>query len=345
MTHPMFAFYVACLLLGTLDLLTTQELSSSLQFHSVDIGRDVTLECLYEDNVAVMLYWYRQTLGQKPQWLSKFYKHEQSGTFNDEFEDNPRFKLETGHGKNHLKILNVQTSDSAIYYCISAFSYSYTFLEGYVIDVKGSGLNIRTSVHQLSNETVEPGVSLSLNCTIHTEPGTCDEEYSVHWFKSSEESFPTMIYTHGGRNDEYCESNLTIQSHTCRYNLPIKSLNRSHDGTYYCAVSLCGHILFGNGTRVDVNDEVGSRVLLYVLSGALAFTTILLLFLAYMACTLHKRKNCKCTGRSSAASTQNTGHQDADSLHYAALRETRVARPRSQRDNTMTECAYSAVRK
>ncbi|XP_047194952.1 uncharacterized protein LOC118102476 [Hippoglossus stenolepis] len=32
--------------------------------------------------------------------------------------------------------------------------------------------------------------------------------------------------------------------------------NRSHAGTYYCAVAACGHIVFGDGTKLEFDDEV-----------------------------------------------------------------------------------------
>uniref|UniRef100_A0A3B4X215 Ig-like domain-containing protein n=1 Tax=Seriola lalandi dorsalis TaxID=1841481 RepID=A0A3B4X215_SERLL len=66
---------------------------------------------------AKMLYWYKQTLGQRPRRISSFYKHDKSGTFTDEFKNNQRFSLETNNGKNHLTISGLHISDSATYYC------------------------------------------------------------------------------------------------------------------------------------------------------------------------------------------------------------------------------------
>ncbi|KAF3836868.1 hypothetical protein F7725_004332 [Dissostichus mawsoni] len=43
--------------------------------------------------------------------------------------------------------------------------------------------------------------------------------------------------------------------HTCVYNLPMENLNPSHAGTYFCAVASCGHILFGNGTKLDFEGK------------------------------------------------------------------------------------------
>ncbi|XP_029310792.1 uncharacterized protein LOC115023719 [Cottoperca gobio] len=339
MTSPMFAVYWACLLLGRIADTTALELSSSLRFASLNVGEDVTLECSFKDSSVVMFYWYKQSLGQKPQLVSNLYKHGKNAILNDEFKNDSRFDVETTNGKNYLKISDLQISDSATYYCIIGYSYVYEFAEGIMIHVKGSGLNIPALVHQSAAETIQTGVTL--NCTVHT--GSCDGEHSVYWFKNSEESHPGLIYTHGGRNDQ-CERKPNEQTHTCFYNLPMKSLNRSHAGTYYCAVASCGHILFGNGIKLDFHDE-HSLVLVNFLSGALAFTTILVVVLTYTAFTMYKTKSCKCSDsqeRSTASATNAEGCQDADNLHYAALRENNNRSTR-QRDSTC-ECVYSGVR-
>ncbi|XP_059211133.1 immunoglobulin kappa light chain-like [Centropristis striata] len=345
MTPTMIALYLSCLLLGGMADMTALKPSSSLRFISLSVGDNVTLECIYDDKIAVMLYWYKQTPGQKPQLLSQFYKHDKNATLHGEFENNPRFEVETSICKNHLKISNVQILDSGTYYCISGFSYKYTFMEGTIIYVKGSGLNVPALVHQSASETVQPGGSVTLNCTVHT--GTCDGEHSVYWFKNSKDSHPGLIYTHGGRNDQ-CERKSNTQTKTCVYNLPMESLNLSNKGTYYCAVVSCGHILFGNGTKLDFKDEEEYLVLVNFLSGALAFTTVLVVFLACATFAMYKTNICQCTGsetRSPAASDPNgEGYQDADNLHYAALREHRAIRSTRQRDDTWSECVYSGVR-
>ncbi|XP_051284737.1 uncharacterized protein LOC127379323 isoform X2 [Dicentrarchus labrax] len=345
MTPPMFALFVTCLLLGTMADMIAPKLSSSLHFRSVSVGENVTLECFYKDGMAVKFYWYKQTPGQKPQLMSKFYKHDKNGTLNSEFKNDPRLELETTTGKNHLKISDVQISDSATYYCISGFSYVYEFIDGAIVSVKGSGLKIPASVHQSASETIQPGGSVTLNCTVHT--GTCDGEHSVYWFKTSEESHPGLIYTHGGSNDQ-CEREPDTQTHTCVYNLPMQSLNLSHAGTYYCAVASCGHILFGDGTKLDFEDEETSPdSLVYFLSGALAFTTLLVVLLTVSVYKMNWRSSCLCREPqrvSASATTNGEGNQDADNLHYAALSVNHPNRPRRQRNHTKDECVYSGVR-
>ncbi|XP_074480078.1 uncharacterized protein LOC141760882 isoform X2 [Sebastes fasciatus] len=345
MTPPMFALYLSCLLLRTMADTTAPKPSSPLRLVSVSIGENVTLECFYEDTVAVMFYWYKQAFGQKPQLVSKIYKHDKDATLTGEFKNDRRFEVEASTGKNHLKILYVQLSDSANYYCAISHSYKFEFMEGFLVSVQGSGLNVPALVQQSASETVQPGGSVTLNCTVHT--GTCDGEHSVYWYRNSEESRPGLIYTHGGRNDQ-CEKKPNTQTHTCVYNLPVDSLNQSHAGTYYCAVASCGHILFGDGTKLDFKDEEDSLVLVYFLSGALAFTTILVVFLACKTYTMYKTNSCQCTesqARSPAASAPNAeGCQDADSLHYAAIRVNRATRSTRQRDDTWSECVYSGIK-
>ncbi|XP_013129969.2 uncharacterized protein LOC100690577 [Oreochromis niloticus] len=336
-------FALICLFFWKIDRVTNLQLSSNVRqesgFISANVGDNVTLRCFYEGDVAAMFYWYKQTLGQKPKLISSFYKHDINGTFNGEFKNNPRFSLDSKNGKNHLTISNIQMSDSATYYCISCYAYKFEFAEGTSIHVKGSGLNLQTSVHQLSSATVEPGASLTLNCTVHT--GTCDEEHSVYWFKSSEKSHPGLIYTDGGGNNR-CERKTNTQTNMCVYSLPIKSLNLSDKGMYYCAVASCGHILFGNGTKLDLEDEVTfPDFLVNVLSGALAFTITLSLLMGFLLFKMNKESQARC----SDASTANAeGYRDADNLHYAAVQTQKFNRQRRQMNDTMNQCVYSSVR-
>ncbi|XP_051284757.1 uncharacterized protein LOC127379333 isoform X2 [Dicentrarchus labrax] len=347
MASSVFAFCLTCLFLGKIAQTTALTFSSSgyeeIGFVSASVGDNVSLHCFYEGDIAARLYWYKQPLGQKPRLISTFYMYDKNGTFYGEFENNPRFILDTENGKNYLTITDLHLSDSATYYCISCFLYTLDISESIIVSVEGSGLNIPASVHQSASESIQPGGSVTLNCTVHT--GTCDGEHSVYWFKTSEESHPGLIYTHGGRNDQ-CERKPNTQTHTCVYNLPMQSLNLSHAGTYYCAVASCGHILFGDGTKLDIEDEAD---LLYFWRGASAFTTILVVLLAFSVCMMNKGNSCQSSEsqtRSPAPSTANTeGYQHADNLYYAALSVKLTKRSRRQRDPTWSECVYYSVKK
>ncbi|XP_037615479.1 uncharacterized protein LOC119482133 [Sebastes umbrosus] len=339
MASPKFVFYLTCLLLGKMAHVIGLNFSVRQQrdFVSANVGDNVTLQCFYEGSEIAWLYWYKQTLGQEPRLISSTYMYNTRVTFYHEFKNNSRFTVDKENSNNHLTILDLRISDSAIYYCAASVSYVLYFAEGTLVSVQGSGLNVPASVQQ--------GGSVTLNCTVQT--GTCDGQHSVYWYRNSEESHPGLIYTHGHRNDQ-CEKKPNNKTHTCVYNLPIKSLNRSHAGTYYCAVASCGHILFGNGTKLDFKDEEDALVLVYFLSGALAFTTILVVILALSVYKVNKRNNCQCAesrGRLSAPSTENAeGYRDADSVHYAALSVNLPNRSRRPRTNTNDECVYSSVK-
>uniref|UniRef100_A0A3P9MFH5 Ig-like domain-containing protein n=1 Tax=Oryzias latipes TaxID=8090 RepID=A0A3P9MFH5_ORYLA len=338
MTLLVFAGCVTCLLLGTVANSWAQKSSASLHFESVFVGQEVTLKCFRKGILADLFFWYKQPLGQKPQRMSTLLDYKKNGTFADDFKNDPRFELQTDENRHHLKISYVKISDSAIYYCISSYSYTFTFLEAYSLHVKDTSSDIQTSVDQSSSENIHAGDSVTLNCTVHT--GSCDEEHRVYWFKDSEDSHPGLIYTHGGRNDQ-CERKNT-QTHSCFYKLSIKNLTESHAGIYYCAVVSCGHILFGNGTKLDLTGQTNS-LLVYFLTGSLIFMSILVVFLVYKI----KSQTCfhsKDEG-SAAASTPNTEaeNKDTESLHYAAVNVKKSNRSRRQKNGANTDCVYASV--
>lgn len=232
--------------------LEAQTPSPSLHFESVSIGSNVTLKCFYKETDGVIFYWYKQTPGQKPQLMSEFYRYKRNGSLMGEFCNDPRFELETGKDKNHLRISNVQMSDSATYYCAGVHTYLYTFLEGITVHVKEPNLNIWTLVDQSRSEIIQPGGSVTLKCTVQS--GTCDGQHRVFWFRNSEEHLPEIIYTNGASDDQ-CKKKPTTQAHSCVYSLSIESLNASNAGTYHCAVASCGHILFGKGMQLDYESN------------------------------------------------------------------------------------------
>uniref|UniRef100_A0A3Q3E2N5 Uncharacterized LOC109992807 n=1 Tax=Labrus bergylta TaxID=56723 RepID=A0A3Q3E2N5_9LABR len=332
MAPPIFAFYFTCLFMANVAFSTTSK-SSFLHFQTVSVGESVTLPCACQDETAVMFYWYKQTLGQIPQLMTTFYKHNDLVIFHDKFKNNSRFSFDPKISKYTLKILDFGISDSATYFCIGSDLYNFEFCQSTTVSAKD--LDIQAIIHQSVSETTTKPRDMTLTCTVH--PGTCDGEHNVYWFKNSEESHPGLIYTHGGRNDQ-CERNPTPQTHSCVYNLPMTNLNLSHAGTYYCAVASCGHILFGDGTKLELKGD--PPVLVYILSTALTFTTILVALLAFSLYKM-KSRNCMCPEDSSPATTLR---EDADNLHYAALSVHRANRSRRQREDNMNECVYTGVR-
>lgn len=244
---------------------TTHPKSSNLvlkegAFLSANVGDSVTIQCFYDyDGDLVMFYWYKQTLGMQPRLISSYYKYKQNSTLHNEFQNDARIVcVVTGKGEITLTITDLQTSDSASYYCAGSDMLTLKFFGGATVSVRGSGINIPVSVHQSPSLTIQPGQELTLNCTVDT--GSCGGQHSVYWFRYSEESRPGLIYTQGGKNDQ-CERKNNTQTPKCVFNLPMKSLDLSDDGTFYCAVVACGHVLFGDGTKINIQGKSPHSVL------------------------------------------------------------------------------------
>nr|XP_043877227.1 uncharacterized protein LOC122766441 isoform X3 [Solea senegalensis] len=310
MTSPNFVFLVAYLLFGKLaetnPLVLSTTAHQDIGFISANVGDNVTLSCLFTE-YDYDQYWYKQTLGQKPQLICVVQTSGASGqthTFYNDFGQNPRVSLQTDAGLNHLNISDVQLSDSANYFCVGGPSVWYEFKEVITVSVEGSRWNLHPLVHQSESQRLQPGDSVTLNCTVHT--GACaGGEHSVYWLKNAQEPHHGTIYSKGNRSDQ-CERKPNTQTHICVYKLPMNSVNLSHAGTYYCAVAACGHILFGNGTKLDFKES--------------------------------------CAQLSARSTSNEEGNRDGDNVHYAALSVHLPNRSRRQMDNANNECVYSSVR-
>uniref|UniRef100_A0A8C7LMT5 Ig-like domain-containing protein n=1 Tax=Oncorhynchus mykiss TaxID=8022 RepID=A0A8C7LMT5_ONCMY len=289
---------------------------------SANVGDTVILRCFYEGDMVVISSWYKQTLGEKLQLFSTFYNNESDATFHHKFKDNPRFSVRSGKEVNHLRISDIELSDSATYYCGSTYNNIMEFGKGTIVIVKGKTSEFIKNICQFISGSVQPGDSVTLNCTIHTE--TCAGERSVYWFRhGSGEYHPGIIYTHGDRSDQ-CEKSPVAGSPTqsCVYNLPKRNLSLSDAGTYYCAVASCGEILFGNGTKLDIK---GSTSYLEHMRKHAILHIVTMLLAQYLF--------------------SQTMAQDADSLHYVALNlSNKKNRSRRQRSNMEEETVYSGIR-
>ncbi|XP_078792438.1 uncharacterized protein LOC101169755 [Oryzias latipes] len=352
MISKLFVFFLTCVFVGADGQKTYLKSSSFVWqksgFLSVNVGDTVTLECSYEGYELTWISWYKQSLGGKPELMSSFYAYSTEVTFFDEFKDNSRFKLDIENKNHHLKILNLQFSDSATYYCAVSYAMILKFTEGVTVNVKGSGLTVMSSVDQSSSENIHAGDSVTLNCTVHT--GSCDEEHRVYWFKDSEDSHPGLIYTHGGRNDQ-CDRKNNTQTHSCVYELPIKKATESHAGIYYCAVVSCGHILFGNGTKLDLtgdddSDSFHTPFLVYLFTSLIVIICLLVLVI-FLLCKMRQSNKYPSTEERSATlslTSTKVKVQEAESLQYATVDVKRMNRSKRQKNDTSSQCIYTSVR-
>ncbi|XP_045074110.1 uncharacterized protein LOC121572593 [Coregonus clupeaformis] len=218
-----------------------------------------------------------------------------SNNFIKDFTETKRLGVRRGDYSCNLTISKTEPGDSATYYCSITAIYEQTFGEGTVLIVKGSESNSMSVLQQPVSESVQPGDSVTLNCTIHTE--TCVGEHSVYWFRhGSGVSHPGIIYTHGDRSD-LCEKfpNAGSPTQSCVYNLPKRNLNLSDAGTYYCAVASCGEILFRNGTKLNIHVPEHDSHLISPTVLALVVSNIVLgivtLLLVWVLCKTQNKRD------------------------------------------------------
>ncbi|XP_036453681.1 novel immune-type receptor 9 [Colossoma macropomum] len=244
-------------------------------------GDSITIACHYQSEMAMHFSWYKNKLGQKPELISTIYKYDVKATFYGEFRNNTRFNMVNGKGVTHMVITDLRLSDSGTYYCGSAHSNIVEFGEGTQLVVRALQLHSLSVLQQPTLQPVHPGDSVTLECTVLSESSS--RQHSVYWFRhGSGESHPGIIYTHGNRSDE-CKKSSEADSPTqsCVYKLPKRNLSLSDAGTYYCAVAMCGEIIFGNGTMLNINsngvdcsEQMHILVLLSIIRTAVFFLSV-----------------------------------------------------------------------
>ncbi|XP_071335546.1 uncharacterized protein [Trachinotus anak] len=311
-----------------------------------NLGDNVTLPCFHSSG-AKDLSWYKQVAGEQPQIISSFYKHSlRFNSFYNQFKDDKRFSVHSGEGFYHLNISYVQDSDSAMYYCGQTNVRITEFGNETFLALKES--SCWSFIQQPVSDSVQPGGSVTLNCTVHT--GTSDGEHSVYWFKKNTgNSHLGNLYVHTCSSSQCVKatgSGSPAQS-SCVYNLWKRNVSRSDAGTYYCAVASCGEIVFGEGTKLEV-EQNSLPVFVWCVVAALLVSLILNIILICILCKRARRTNLQSGGSHSQLSvpecTTVTQNEQSDGVQYVAL-DYRKKQSKSRRQrSTEEETVYSAVR-
>ncbi|KAF7706969.1 hypothetical protein HF521_018187 [Silurus meridionalis] len=276
-------------------------------------GENVTLHCFRADEgLTESIIWYKQAVGHKICAMVTIRNLAQNPIFEDKF-NSPRFTVHNSERSYDLKITNVQPSDEAMYYCGLKWI-TISFGKGTFLSVRGDDA-VKVSVFQSSvSDSVPAGASGTLQCSVLSESRAA--ELQVLWFRAApSQSHPQIIYTHHNSSLQ-CESESS--THTCVYNLSKNIFSLNDTGTFYCAVVLCGKIIFGNGTRVQLVESVDPVVI--CLTVALGVCVIVISVQTLLLC---KRTKCEkfTNTQSSVNKTERTNSQDRESveLNYAAL--------------------------
>lgn len=207
------------------------------------VGQTVTLKCSCQIDTITFFTWYRQSLGGKPLIISTRMRHNREASVNNEYKE--RFQVRSGEGINDLTISSLLPSDSAMYYCGILEFNAIEFGEGAFLHVRTPFASIPFVVNQPAVEQLRLGDSLNLSCSVHTEK--CTGEHNLFWFKHGANK-PAIMYQNVGQ----CMNEIKSGTKNCTSYFPIKSVNSSDAGMYYCALVSCGQIVFGNGTRVKI---------------------------------------------------------------------------------------------
>ncbi|XP_072519300.1 signal-regulatory protein beta-2-like [Salminus brasiliensis] len=233
---------------------------------SVKVGESVTINCTITDQKSKAMFWFKQRLEHMP--LEVGFKHStKDPELQNPFRDSKSvFQLNQTASGVSLIIKSVSKEDEGMYFCGEAEQSTVNFSNGTFLAVSGTG-HSNISVDQTPElESVSSGESVTLQCTVLSE--VSPEDLRVLWFRSAAgRSFPEIIYTDHSSSSRQCET--SSSPHSCVYNFSKNILNDSDAGTYYCAVTTCGKIIIGSGTKVYWNPPYHHQLVL-VLSLGLA---------------------------------------------------------------------------
>ncbi|XP_026186209.1 uncharacterized protein LOC113144393 isoform X2 [Mastacembelus armatus] len=311
-------------------------------------GEDVTLTCNRQSSESGTLFWIRLAAGNLPEVLGATY------TFDNGFTNKtPRIIAKQEPGTFILHVTKTQLSDTAFYYCEKHTELRTAFLNITFLRVKEPE---RTIVFQdRLSDPVHPGDSVTLQCSVllDLKQNTCPGDHSVYWFRAaSDQSHPSFIYAHANIDDK-CETSPSSQK--CVYSFPKNSVGSSDAGTYYCAVATCGEIIFGSGTKLEVDgstwcfgDCQRANSVLFLLC------VTLILCLLVIAVLIYIKKNNQCFNvfalqKNTAAPTsdEQSQHIDDDTLVYTVpnfARRTTGQNLRRSAHAVVGESIYDDVR-
>uniref|UniRef100_A0AAY5KHA8 Ig-like domain-containing protein n=1 Tax=Esox lucius TaxID=8010 RepID=A0AAY5KHA8_ESOLU len=199
------------------------------------MGESVTLLCPIISTVVGHVAWFKQVNRSEPVCISTMYTSHSSTV--DYYLENRHFEMYSNNTTIFLNITKVEIADSGLYFCgfFTNTKHMVFFGQGTLLVLKGeqlcryykhfafcisqfsvlgghihlfyfTGADLNSTVTQQPvSESVNPGDSVTLNCTINT--GTCEGEHSVYWFRhDSGESPPGIISTNGDRSGQLNDS-------------------------------------------------------------------------------------------------------------------------------------------
>ncbi|XP_027007855.1 uncharacterized protein LOC113646048 isoform X1 [Tachysurus fulvidraco] len=305
---------------------------SGISFLTVKFGENVSLNCPFLKASSIdRVVWFKQMFGAMPQKVGERSAYKEI-KISPEFEKSG-FVIKTNGDVVSLTIPRMKTEYGGLYFCGILSWENFTLSNGTFLAVTDDR-DVKVSVWQRGvSDSVPAGASVTLQCSVLSESRAA--ELQVLWFRAAPpQSHPQIIYTHHNSSHQ-CE--IDSSTHTCVYNFSKNILSLSDTGTYYCAVLLCGKIIFGNGTRIQMQNVAASYNPVVICQGtALVMCGILISVQTVLLC---KRKNGpqhrERIQHDAVINTDETNTQDSDTveLNYAALhfKEKKSKRARENR--------------
>ncbi|XP_044196588.1 immunoglobulin kappa light chain-like [Thunnus albacares] len=300
-------------------------------FQSAALGEAVSITCRIHSSVRTRV-WYKLTTSRRLQLVASTDTFYNLTTFGDQFHH--YYSVKSDSISSHLSISATKWEDVGTYYCGVINLNKVQFGQGTFLRLKGAKMISDSVVQQPESQSVQPGHSVTLSCSVHTD--RCAAEHThVLWLKNSDYSAPEMIYSSGNKNDT-CQSTDTGSGEaTCVNNLLMRNLSSDDAGIYYCAVTSCGEVLFGNGTRINVNRDDAKPADLSPTIIALIVSNIILGMVTLLFVWTHCRSwRTDPTALSRSHDGSLEGNQTGGAVIYAAVRSA----PRS------SSCRPTAVK-
>ncbi|KAM7366050.1 hypothetical protein PAMP_015519 [Pampus punctatissimus] len=289
-----------------------RDIVQPVPFLSAAHGETVSITCRIYSSVRIRV-WYKLTTRRSLQLLGSTDTLYNLTTFVDQMRH--RFSVSSDKTSSHLSISTATWEDVGTYYCGVMNLNDIQFGPGTFLMLKGMKLISDSVVQQPESQSVQPGHSVTLSCSVYTEH--CAEHTRVLWLKNSDHSAPEMIYSSANTCDTCQRTESSSGEATCVYKHLMRNLSSDDAGTYYCAVTSCGEVLFGNGTKIHINRDIAKPVDLSPTVIALMVSNITLGIATLLSVWTLCRKDPTALCRSHQGSSE--GNETGDEVIYTAV--------------------------
>ncbi|XP_055360543.1 uncharacterized protein LOC114866682 [Betta splendens] len=300
----MLTYIIYIFLLCSLCVAEFSEISQPVPFQTAKLGDTTTIECDI-DTAMNKGAWYKLTTGNRLQLVAEMNFRYNLTTVPDEFHQ--RYTVKSG---SHLSITATVWEDVGTYFCGVMTLSNIEFGSGTFLMLKGANMVGSSVVQQPAYQSVHPGGSVTLSCSVHTHHCSADHT-SFMWLKTSEGSGPEIVYSSENKRNS-CQK-MEDETTSCVNNLVVKNLDTDAAGTYYCVVISCGCVRFGNGTRIDKVETASlnqtSTFIALILSNI--FLGLVILGLIWALCMSWRSNSAGVTGPCE-------GNQTGDGVIYAS---------------------------